>query len=269
MQHFTPAASCKGAREGRGLPNRRRRKNGRQQRKSGFRIFVFSKSSCLLLGFIGARASRRFPMLPLPPWWLMIDEALDHVAGRGSSYGGHLSGGRGVAVVVFVCIASQRGPGGCGGPARRGIETLCAATPEALAHSPSQMPLSCPNSNSNSNYLAVKQSHMAQKTVLRGEVVGATELPSSAPGRPKLIELQATKPTPTRAEEVIATMPGCGPAGYSGHRAFAHTDTPNTSPGCRSCASAPSPAGARPRPPASTRTRTDTIPYGTETSAAG
>ena len=29
-------------------------------------------------------------------------------------------------------------------------------------------------------------------------------------------------PTPTRAEEHIATTPGCGPAG---HRAFAHTDT--------------------------------------------
>ena len=74
------------------------------------------------------------------------------------------------------------------------IEALCAAPPEALAHSPSQMPLSCP----------------------------------VAPGRPKL-------------------MPGCGPAG---RRALAHADTPNTSPGCRSCASAPSPAGARPRPPA-------------------
>ena len=46
-----------------------------------------------------------------------------------------------------------------------------------------------------------------------------------APGRPKL-------------------MPGCGPAG---RRALAHADTPNTSPGCRSCASAPSPTGARPR----------------------
>ena len=55
----------------------------------------------------------------------------------------------------------------------------------------------------------------------------AIELPSSAPGRPKLIELQATKPspTPTRTEENIATTPGCGPAGYSGHRAFAHADT--------------------------------------------
>ena len=33
--------------------------------------------------------------------------------------------------------------------------------------------------------------------------------------------------------------PGCGPAG---RRAFAHADTRNTSPGCKSCASAPSPA---------------------------
>ena len=105
------------------------------------------------------------------------------------------------------------------------IEAFCAAPPEALPHSPSQMPLSCP----------------------------------VAPDRPELIELQATKPspTPTRAEEDIATTPGCGPAVDSGHRAFAtpsrteehiatapgcgpagrrafaHADTPNTSPGCR------------------------------------
>jgi len=118
------------------------------------------------------------------------------------------------------------------------IEALCAAPPEALPHSSSQMPLSCP----------------------------------VALDRPKLIELQATKPSPTptraeedravdlqviqatepsltlsRTEERIATTPGCGPAG---RRAFAHADTPNTSPGYRSCAFAPSPAGARPRPPA-------------------
>ena len=39
----------------------------------------------------------------------------------------------------------------------------------------------------------------------------ATELPSSAPGRPKLIELKtsAPSPTPTRAEEHIATTPDC------------------------------------------------------------
>jgi len=66
------------------------------------------------------------------------------------------------------------------------------------------------------------------------------------------VDLQATQatepsPTPTRTEEHIATMPGCGPAG---RRAFALADTPNTSPGCRSCASAPSPAGVRPRPQA-------------------
>ena len=73
------------------------------------------------------------------------------------------------------------------------IEALCAAPPEALPHSPSQMPLSCP----------------------------------VAPDRPELIELQATKPspTPTRAEEDIATTPGCGPAVDSGHRAFAHAVT--------------------------------------------
>ena len=41
----------------------------------------------------------------------------------------------------------------------------------------------------------------------------ATELPSSVPGRPKLIELQAsaTSPTPIRAEEPIATTPDCRP----------------------------------------------------------
>ena len=41
----------------------------------------------------------------------------------------------------------------------------------------------------------------------------ATELPSSAPGRPELIELQASapSPTPTRAEEHIATTPDCRP----------------------------------------------------------
>ena len=41
----------------------------------------------------------------------------------------------------------------------------------------------------------------------------ATELPSSAPGRPKLVELHAfaPSPTPTRAEEHIATTPDCRP----------------------------------------------------------
>ena len=41
----------------------------------------------------------------------------------------------------------------------------------------------------------------------------ATELPSSAPGRPKLIKLHASapSPTPTRAEEHVATTPDCRP----------------------------------------------------------
>jgi hypothetical protein len=41
----------------------------------------------------------------------------------------------------------------------------------------------------------------------------ATELPSSAPGHPKSMELQASapSPTPTRAEEHIATTPDFGP----------------------------------------------------------
>jgi len=41
----------------------------------------------------------------------------------------------------------------------------------------------------------------------------ATELPSSAPGRLKLVELRASapSPTPTRAEEHIATTPDCRP----------------------------------------------------------
>ena len=50
----------------------------------------------------------------------------------------------------------------------------------------------------------------------------ATELPSSAPGRPGLIKLQASapSPTPTRAEEHIATTPDCRP------RAQAPSPTP-------------------------------------------
>ena len=41
----------------------------------------------------------------------------------------------------------------------------------------------------------------------------ATELPSSAPSRPELVELQASAPslTPLRAEEHIATTPNCRP----------------------------------------------------------
>jgi len=44
------------------------------------------------------------------------------------------------------------------------------------------------------------------------------------PRSPEVIELQASapSPTPTRTEEHIATMLGCGPAG---HQAFAHADT--------------------------------------------
>jgi hypothetical protein len=60
------------------------------------------------------------------------------------------------------------------------IEALCATPPGALTHSPSQMPLSCP---------------------------------SGVPGRPELVELHASapSPTPTRAEEHIATTPDCRP----------------------------------------------------------
>ena len=54
------------------------------------------------------------------------------------------------------------------------IEALCSAPPEALTYGPN-----------------------------------VTELPSSAPGRPKWMELQASapSPTPTRAEEHIAMTP--------------------------------------------------------------
>ena len=71
----------------------------------------------------------------------------------------------------------------------------------------------------------------------------ATELPSSAPGRPELIELQAfaPSPTPARNEEHIATTPGRRP---TGHRAFAHTDT-RRAPRCAADRSL-----LRPRPPA-------------------
>ena len=71
------------------------------------------------------------------------------------------------------------------------IEALCAAPPEALTHSPQPEP-------------------------------NATELPSSAPGgRPKLIELQASapSPTPTCAEEHIATSPDCRPRALARRRA--------------------------------------------------
>ena len=54
----------------------------------------------------------------------------------------------------------------------------------------------------------------------------ATELPSSAPGRPKLVELQAPapSPTPTRAEEHIASAPS---------PAAARRRELRTSPSCR------------------------------------
>ena len=49
----------------------------------------------------------------------------------------------------------------------------------------------------------------------------ATELPSSAPGRPKLIELPAPapSPTPTRAAEHIATTPDFRPRALARRRA--------------------------------------------------
>ena len=66
------------------------------------------------------------------------------------------------------------------------IEALCAAPLKVLPHSQSQLPLSCP----------------------------------------VVPQLRATKPspTPTSAEEDIATTPGYGPAGDSGHRASAHAN---------------------------------------------
>ena len=59
------------------------------------------------------------------------------------------------------------------------IEALCAAPPEVPTHSPSQIPLSCPV--------------------------------APQPGHPELVELQASapSPTPTRAEEHIATTLDC------------------------------------------------------------
>jgi hypothetical protein len=49
----------------------------------------------------------------------------------------------------------------------------------------------------------------------------ATELPSSAPGRPEFVELKASapSPTPTRAEEHIATTPDCRPRALARRRA--------------------------------------------------
>jgi len=53
----------------------------------------------------------------------------------------------------------------------------------------------------------------------------ATELPSSAPSRPKLIETQSYRPLSLCSEEDFATTPGYAPAGDLGHRAFANADT--------------------------------------------
>ena len=73
----------------------------------------------------------------------------------------------------------------------------------------------------------------------------ATELPSSAPGRLKLIKLQAfaPSPTPTRAEEHIATALDCRP------RAPVPSPTPEgqiaMALDCRPRAQAPSPTPTR------------------------
>ena len=88
------------------------------------------------------------------------------------------------------------------------MEALCAAPPEALAHSPRQMPLSF----------------------------------TVAPGRPELMELQATKPspTPTRAEEDrvvdLQAAPSPTPTRRTPRRAAGLEPSrprPPTSPGCR------------------------------------
>ena len=70
----------------------------------------------------------------------------------------------------------------------------------------------------------------------------ATELPSSAPGRPKFIELQASAPapTPTRAEENIASAPSPGDPRRRELR---------TSPDCRPCRASRLRALARRRAP--------------------
>ena len=60
----------------------------------------------------------------------------------------------------------------------------------------------------------------------------ANELPSSAPGRPELIELQAPAPppTPTRAEEHIATALDCRPRTPAPSPAAAHRRELHTTP---------------------------------------
>ena len=96
-----------GSSEGRGLPNRRRRENGRRRRKSGLGTWVFSKSSCLGLYIIGARASR-FPLLPatLAALMLMTDEAIGH-----SGCGSRMTGFVAAASVLLMMEAMREAPG--------------------------------------------------------------------------------------------------------------------------------------------------------------
>ena len=73
------------------------------------------------------------------------------------------------------------------------------------------------------------QNHNENRGALRSTPGGAylqpeanaNELPRSAPGRPELIELQASapSPTPTRAEEHIATTLDCRPRALARRRA--------------------------------------------------
>ena len=83
------------------------------------------------------------------------------------------------------------------------IEALCAAPPEALTHSPSQMPLSCP------------VAPQAARRPLRLRPRGHAPRNTSLRRRTNYLEPQRLRPL---------------------------RHAPNTSPGCRSCASAPSPA---------------------------
>ena len=83
------------------------------------------------------------------------------------------------------------------------IEALCAAPPEALTHSPSQIPLSCP------------VAPQAARRPLRLRPRGHAPRNTSLRRRTNYLEPQRLRPL---------------------------RHAPNTSPGCRSCASAPSPA---------------------------
>ena len=83
------------------------------------------------------------------------------------------------------------------------IEALCAAPPEALTHSPSQMTLSCP------------VAPQAARRPLRLRPRGHAPRNTSLRRRTNYLEPQRLRPL---------------------------RHAPNTSPGCRSCASAPSPA---------------------------